>query len=286
MPAGAAQAAHAFRAPAGVTSGRFEERARRDAYKSRAKMIFDPPSGRVDTRFSPPRDVAAPDFRPRPQAARSDFGRYGRFFLGDPRFSQGVTCAAQSVSQGRTKIIFALHLYTRFLSSSVLPPPSRRRWTRVRARLGTCARSPLCHVSSDHDRTHSRLSVCRPCCALSAQNPALFSTYTYTHGAEQAVASLLHGTGGRARSQGRLLDRGGRQGLRHDPAREKPRRMDWVWKNLHAPRDPLVHGNGLHRGLQRDPRFSGLQRAPRLSGARRCVLPAFPEDACTLHPRS
>ena len=62
-------------------------------YKSRAKMIFDLPSGRVDTRFSPPRDVAAPDFRPRPQAARSDFGRYGRCFLGDPTFSQGVRCA-------------------------------------------------------------------------------------------------------------------------------------------------------------------------------------------------
>jgi hypothetical protein len=26
--------------------------------------------------------------------------------VGDTRFSQGVTCAAQSVSQGRTKIIF------------------------------------------------------------------------------------------------------------------------------------------------------------------------------------
>ena len=37
----------------------------------------------------------------------------GQCSVGDPRFLQGVTYAAEPLSRGRTKIIFALYLYAR-----------------------------------------------------------------------------------------------------------------------------------------------------------------------------
>ena len=92
------------------------------------------------------------------------------FFLGDLRFSQGVTCAAQSVSQGRTKIIFALHLYLLvgvrivFEAQTIAWQPTRSSCTptwRPRRTRDHGTDHPHCMVNADRAQTSPTSTAAR-----------------------------------------------------------------------------------------------------------------------------